>query len=932
MSKLHEVATLGQAIWIDFIKKAFLDSGELQNLIDAGVRGLTSNPAILHAAIIGSTDYDAALQRLVEEGRTVEEIYAALVIDDIQRAADLLRPVYDATDGSDGYVSLEVNPALAHDSKGSVAEARRLFARIDRPNLMIKVPATPAGVVAVRQLIGRGVNVNATLIFSAEQYEAVAQAYIDGLETLLKSGGSLHQVASVASFFVSRIDSAVDKALAETDGAALQGKTAIAVAKATYARFTHIFDGPRWDHLLQYGARVQRPLWASTSTKNLAYPDTLYVDSLIGPDTVNTVPPTTLQYFRDHGTVTRTLDIGLADAEAQLTQIGKHGIDLTTVAQRLLEEGLAAFASAFDALMNGIAARRQELLTGRHHQSAHLGSYQAEVDNALAEMTRANFVPRIWEKDHTVWKPKPTEITDRLGWLRIPGEMLGSVFQLNALRASAREDGYTHAVLLGMGGSSLAPEVFRKTFGVGDGGLDLMVLDSTDPGAVRAVAEAHDPDKTLFVVATKSGGTVETLSFFKYFYNRTLEAVGKGHTGAHFVAITDAQSALEQLARTCDFRVTFLNDPNIGGRYAALSYFGLVAAGLLGVDVERLLSHALTMARSCEAIFDAAKNPGLWLGAILGVLAKAGRDKLTLLLSPPIAGFGDWVEQLIAESTGKEGKGIVPVVGEPLGVPGVYGDDRLFVYMRLAGDPTYDAGIDALEAAGFPVVRLDVPDPYALGKYFFLWELAVAVAGAQLGINPFDQPDVETAKARARAVVASYATEGTLPDEAPTLTEGGIAVYGETAATCAADALEGFLAQAAEGDYIALQAYVQPTQHTDAALLALRTRLRDALKRATTLGYGPRYLHSTGQLHKGGPNTGLFIQLTADDPHDIPIPDAEGAQEAGLTFGVLKAAQAMGDAQALRAAGRRVIRFHLGEDVVGSLRKLTDAVRKAPGE
>jgi transaldolase/glucose-6-phosphate isomerase len=570
--------------------------------------------------------------------------------------------------------------------------------------------------------------------------------------------------------------------------------------------------------------------------------------------------------------------------------------------------------------LHDVAENHGRLLAGWQHQAAGLGSYQAVVDAALTEMREKRVMARIWAHDHTVWKPVPTEITNRLAWLHIAEAMLENIPRLEGLVDDARAAGYTDALLLGMGGSSLAPDVFRMTFGVKEGYLDLAVLDSTDPGAVLAHAERLDPARTLFVVATKSGGTAETLSFFKFFYNRVADAVGVDRAGEHFVAITDPGTQLVSLAERYAFRATFLNDPNIGGRYSALSYFGLVPAALIGMDVPLLLDRALSAACGSESYVSVEDDPGARLGATLGELAKAGRDKVTFVISHAVASFGDWVEQLIAESTGKEGKGLLPVVGEPLGPPEVYGGDRLFVHLRLEGDGTHDAALAALEAAGHPLVRLDLHDPYDLGGQIFLWEIATAVTGHRLGINPFNQPNVEAAKVLARRMIADYAKTGRLPSGKP--------------APLTAEALNEFLAQAQPGDpvtgsgrsYIALQAYVQPTGDTTAALQALRVRLRDQFRMATTVGYGPRFLHSTGQLHKGDAGNGLFIQLTADDPRDAPIPDEAGAPDSSITFGVLKMAQALGDRQALLDAGRRVICFHLGDDVLGGLKVLREAV------
>ena len=902
MTRLNELNQAGQSVWLDYIRRAYIASGELQAIIEAGVTGITSNPSIFEKAIAGSSDYDADIQRLVMTGRGTTGIYEALALDDIGRAADLLRPVYERTAGRDGYVSLEVSPELAHDTAGTIADARRLFAALGRPNVMIKVPATPAGIPAFQTLISEGINVNVTLMFSLAHYEAVAEAYLRGLEARAAAGGDLSRVASVASFFVSRVDSAVDKALAAAGNQQLPGKIAVANAKITYQRFQAIFTGPRWQKLAQAGAQPQRVLWASTSTKNPAYSDTLYVDELIGPHTVNTMPLNTVDAFLDHGTVAETLTAGLDEAQAQLAQLAELGIDLAAITEQLQVAGVDAFATAFRGMLDSVARKRAQIAAAGSPIQAQLGAYQAAVDQALAQMAAADVLKRIEQRDYTVWRDDPAEIRNRLGWLDAPAGMGTTVPRLQALRQTLLAEGYSDVLLLGMGGSSLAPEVFYNIFGGDPAGLRLAVLDSTDPGAVLAQAARLNPATTLFIVATKSGGTVETFSFFKYFYNWTVDALGAEAAGAHFVAITDPGSKLQAVAGQLQFRDTFLADPNVGGRYSALTFFGLLPAALVGVDVAQLLDRA-------QAV---RKDDGATLGAILGALAKAGRDKVTFVTSPALANFGDWVEQLIAESTGKDGTGILPVVGEALGDPAVYGADRLFVYLRLAGADAaqgeHDAALAALAAAGHPVVTIRLHDLYDVGGQFFLWELATAVAGHLLGIQPFDQPNVESAKVLARQMVAAYHELGRLPEDTP--------------APLSSTALRAFLAASRPGDYIALQAYVPPTPATTAALNALRLALRDRLHLATTVGYGPRFLHSTGQLHKGDGNNGLFIQFTADVLQDAPIPDEAGAAASGMSFGVLIQAQALGDGQALRDAGRRVIRFHLGTDVVGGLERL----------
>jgi glucose-6-phosphate isomerase len=642
---------------------------------------------------------------------------------------------------------------------------------------------------------------------------------------------------------------------------------------------------------------------------------------------VNTVPPETLSAFIDHGVVALTVEQGLDEAQAQIARLAQVGIDLHQAGEELQTEGVDKFIKPFDALLKSIEQKREMFASTEYpNYDAHLLTYQNPVDTALGEIERDNVIGRIWNGDHTVWRPQPEEISNRLGWLRVAEELQGQLTEIQAFVDEVRAAGYTQALLLGMGGSSLAPEVFRKTFGVANGYLDLAVLDSTDPGAVLNFDRQLDPAATLYIVSTKSGGTVETLSFFKYFFQRTVDIVGAERAGEHFIAITDPGSTLETLMQQHHVRKIFLNNPDIGGRYSALSHFGLVPAALLGVDLSRLLERAHAMMDGCAPTIPTKENPGAWLGAILGELAKAGRDKVTMVLPHTLASFGDWVEQLIAESTGKDGKGILPVVGEPLGSPEVYGSDRLFVYVHLEGDDTQAAALKTLEDAGHPVVTLNLKDPYDLGGQFFSWELAVAIAGYRMGIHPFDQPNVESAKVLARKMVAAYAESGTLPPQEVLLAEEGITVYGDVQANNLAAALSTFLTSAKPGDYIGIHAYVTPNAETDAQLAALRNRLRNLTKLATTVGYGPRFLHSTGQLHKGDAGNGLFIQLTSDAVEDAPIPDQPGKPESTMSFGILKLAQALGDAEALKQAGRRVLRLHLGTDVLGGLEHILKAM------
>lgn len=558
---------------------------------------------------------------------------------------------------------------------------------------------------------------------------------------------------------------------------------------------------------------------------------------------------------------------------------------------------------------------------------AEINSFQTSVQSGLDDLTTHNVLRRIWQHDHTVWHSDPVEITNRLDWLSIASDMQEEIGAVNQFVSTCRQAGFKTALLLGMGGSSLAPEVFRKTFGVAEGFLDLSVVDSTDPAYILGYTRSLDLSQTLFIVSTKSGGTVETFSFFKYFYNLVAERIQGVEPGAHFIAITDPGSGLVDTANHHGFRHIFLNNPNIGGRYSALSLFGLVPAALIGVDVSLLLGRAIRAMEANGPDINPGESPAAWLGCLLGEAAKAGRDKVTFVPSPALQSFGDWVEQLIAESTGKEGKGILPVIGEPLATPSAYGSDRVFVSLQLAGEsPAHDRSLDLLQKSGHPVIRVTLDDVYDIGAQFFVWELATAIAGQRLGIQPFDQPNVESAKVLAREMVAAYKERGSLPVQDAVLIEDNIIVHAMLSANTVGQALGAFLSQAHPGDYVAVQAYLTPTPEIDQVLRQLQVALRDKTRLATTIGYGPHFLHSTGQLHKGDGGNGLFIQLTADDPQDLPIPDEAGLPHSSMTFGVLKASQALGDGKALTDQNRRLIRFHFNGQTLASIKRLIELI------
>ena len=922
---------LGQSTWLDFIRRNLLTSGELGELVRQGVTGLTSNPTIFEKAISGSTDYDEILAELARGGKPQADIFEALAVEDIRDTADILRSVFDQSGGVDGYASLEVSPHLAHNTKGTIAEGRRLFALLKRPNVMIKVPATREGIPAVRALIAEGINVNVTLIFSLASYEKVIEAYLRGLEELAGRGGDPSKVASVASFFVSRIDTAVDPLLQAKINAGdaalmpLLGTAAVANAQAAYAIFSGAFGAERFAALRAKGARVQRPLWASTSTKNPAYPDTLYVDNLIGPDTVNTMPPATIEAVLDHGSPALTLTADGQKARAALAALAVAGVDMERVADKLLIDGVRSFADSYDAVLASIEGKCAALLNNGAPPQESLADCEETVKDALVTLERNHAVKRIWEHDHTLWKPDPEEIGDRLGWLTVTDVMRRWIDELRSFAGEVRAEGIRHVVLMGMGGSALAPEVYRNTFGCAEGCPEFLMLDSTVPGSVRRVTDAIDPAHTLFIVSSKSGGTIEVLSFYRHFRALVEEAGGDSPAGRSFVAITDASTSLAKMAHEEGFRRVFLNPADVGGRFSALSLFGLLPGVLMGMDVERFLDAADEMRAACQVPLP--NNPGARLGAILGSLPKHGVDKLTLLTSPALESFGLWAEQMIAESLGKEGTGVIPVAGEPVLEHEAYGKDRFFLYIRLEGDDNgaVDAHASALAAAGKPLARLDMNDRYHLGAEMYRWEFATALAGSLLGVHPFNQVNVQAAKDFTNEGLRRYALDGRLPEPPETGTP------------------ESLLKSVSSGDYLALQVYLPQSPRLDAALQRVRLNVAVRHHVATTSGYGPRYLHSTGELHKGGPASGLFIQIVssgqiissgqvasnrqpAGNGHtgdDLPVPGQP------YNFGVLAAAQALGDLQALVEQGRRVARIEVSGDAVANVNALADQVAKA---
>jgi len=945
---LTQLQNFGQSIWLDYIRRDLLKGGELQRLItEDGLRGMTSNPSIFEKAIAGSALYQDFLDTLASRADLdAKGRYELLAIRDIQDAADLLRPVYQSTRKRDGYVSLEVSPYLAHDTNGTIEEARRLWKCVACENVMIKVPGTVEGIPAFRQLIGEGININVTLLFAQQVYEDVAAAFIDGVEKFAASGGDVSKVASVASFFISRIDSLVDALVneqlkKETDAArkaklqGLLGKVAIANGKLTYEAYQRIFSSPRWKALAAKGAQTQRVLWASTSTKNPNYRDVLYVEEMIGLDTVNTIPPATLEAFRDHGKPRPTLTENLDGARKTMADLAGAGIVMKDVTDKLTADGVKLFADAFDALLAAVEKSTKRPSTPQINQQT--TSLPADLDAAvkknLSDWRASGKVRRLWQRDASLWTNE--DEAKWLGWLDITDEQLVDAAKLKALADEVKSGGFSDILLLGMGGSSLCPEVLALTFPQAPGFPRLHILDSTDPAQIRNTENKVDLAKTLFIVSSKSGSTLEPNIYKQYFFERVKGTVGADKAGSRFIAITDPGSKMQLVAERDRFRHIFYGLPSIGGRYSALSNFGMTPAAAMGLDTGKFLQRTKEMVEACKPSAPVEQNPGVMLGLIMGTAAKLGRDKITLITSPGIGDLGAWLEQLIAESTGKLGKGIVPVDREDLGAPDVYGNDRIFAYLSLdaAPDAAQDVKVAALEKVGHPVVRIAVSDTYSLGQEFFRWEIATAVAGSILGINAFNQPDVEASKIVTKQLTSAYESTGSLPQEKPILEEAGFKLFTDdknaaalSQATGSDRSLKNYLrahlGRLGVGDYFAVLAYVEMNAEHESLLQSLRMAVRDRKRVATCLGFGPRFLHSTGQAYKGGPNSGVFLQVTCDDAQDLPVPGQK------YTFGVVKAAQARGDFQVLADRQRRALRVHLGSDLKAGLTRLAELVRQ----
>jgi transaldolase/glucose-6-phosphate isomerase len=844
---------------------------------------------------------------------------------------------------------------------------------------MIKVPATPEGIPAIQALIADGIHVNVTLLFAIDAYEAVHQAYIRGLEERLARGESVSGIASVASFFISRIDAAVglqiETALENEDReerrerlTALMSKVAIANAKLAYARFLETLAGERWKKLEAAGANPQRVLWASTGTKDPALPKTYYVDALIGRHTVNTLPDATLAAFRAEGKVGDALGQDpeplKAEAQAILSELDALGISLKEVTDTLLTKGCSLFSDAFDALLLSVETKRQKLLGASLAQTTYsLGDRAADIEAAEESWHQDGNTRKLWRRVAPLFSD--ADEARWMGWLDLPEAEPEAAIGSPWLREAVRRHKADTVVVIGMGGSSLWPDVLGRALSdvaASESGeathrrtRSLVVLDTTVPDAVESIIEGLTLDQCLFFVSSKSGSTIEPNALFELVYARLVDAIGVETAGEHFVAITDPGSNLEALAKERGFLGVSFGRPDVGGRFSALSPFGMLPAEAMGLDPESLLARARTMSAACAAFVSPEHNPGVRLGLVLGSLAGSGCDKLTLTASPEIESFTDWIEQLVAESTGKAGQGIVPIAGESLGEPSRYGSDRLFVDLAVAGDETTSQRHDkllALEKAGHPVIRIELAEASDLVQEVFRWEMATSVASALLGLNPFDQPDVEAAKIASRELMTQVKGDGGLPIRKADLeienagTGQGPRLFiapalGETAsqagsATDPQALIHALVVSLEANDTFGINAFLADTPETRASLQSIREAVGKARKVATTLDFGPRYLHSTGQLQKGGPNRLAGLQLwqsaearKSDGQENLVIPEFGGHTGDGGDFDTLVQAQAEGDFSVLCDRKRRMLGIDVGANPGATLQKLTEWIQRA---
>lgn len=893
---------IGQSIWLDSISRDMILNNTLSNLIEKyEITGLTSNPTIFENAILNSNTYDESIKIVSKKFKNLDDIAYSLMIEDIQRACDLLKKIFEKTNKNDGYVSIEIPPTI--DETNSIIDcAIKIWEMVDRENLMIKIPATKNGIKAEEELIKRGINVNMTLIFSPQAYKEVVKSYLSALNWRLenKLDGN---VFSVASFFVSRIDTEINKILTElstqnqdiekrNEIIFMRGKAAISVSLITYDIYLKSFFTDEFKKYREAGFKPQKLLWASTSTKDPSLRDTIYMDELCLPNTINTVPQHTIFSFFDHGKI-NTDDISLRINQAYETynRLTNYSINWSEIFDKLLNDGIKKFIDSYKNILNSIEKKIKTLET----EIITMQLFNSSIKKIISEIEKNSFIERLFSKDHTLWKTDPTSakiIKNSLGWINLPKEMINKIDEINQFKKEIINEGFKYVVLLGMGGSSLAAEVILNIFG-NDKKVKLFVLDSTNPDWILRLSQKIEITKTLFIVSSKSGTTLETITHFKYFYN--LIKKKKQKPGKNFIAITDNSTPLQEMAKKYGFRKIFINPSDIGGRFSALSYFGLIPASFTSIDIKSFLK------KSQEALDELkTKNPpSIVLGSFLAASYLNGRDKLTIILPKKLERFGLWIEQLIAESTGKEGKGILPIIDTEVYDISSYSNDRFFVVINLKDFKENEEKIEMLIKNGHPVLRIFLNDIYDIGKEFYRWEIATSLAGYMMKINPFDQPDVQFTKDFTKKILSSPKTEL----KADIITKNWD-VYLANIENEERSLIWSIIKNLKENGYIALCSYLDENEKTLNMLTKIKKLLTERLSIPTISVYGPRYLHSIGQLFKGGKNSGVFIILTSKPKKDIKIIGED------LSFTKICMSQAKGDFLAMKEKGRTCVMIY----------------------
>lgn len=900
--RLHE---FGQSVWLDNIRRGLIKNGQLAKEIERGViRGITSNPSIFCKAIKDSHDYDNALTSMALSCINEEEIFFQLMVEDIRDAADLFRDLYVKSGGNDGFVCLEINPYFAHDACKTIEQAKQIWKAVNRPNLMIKIPATDEILPVITNLTAAGINLNLTLIFSPEKYKKCAYAYIDGLRKRMENGDSLEKIRSVASVFVSRADTKTDTLLIEKGVSSqnLLGKTGIRTAQRIYNISIDIFGDDNFDDIKAAGGKAQRVLWASTSTKNPLYKPTYYVEALVGSDTVTTLTPVTLDSLMKSSNIRPVLPVLDSEIDEFFVSLEKTGINIQDVYLQLEDEGISGFTFDYSEALSSIKSHCK-LIRNR------IGKLNDLLVSAYERFNQESIMRRIFSKDPTVWTYDTTafsEIRNRLGWLDTYKNTEGNIPDYISLRNKLKKEQISKIILLGTEESSLAAEVIAKIFDK-ESDIKLQVVDTTDPVQITEIRKSLDLKETIFIVCSKSGASIEINSLLRYFYEITSDYFGE-NAGKRFIAITDPGSRLETVAEDLGFRQLFLSDPSSGGRFSALTPFGIIPAILIGLDPQRITPKVREMMLNCSPSLPAYRNEGLSLGIFIGAAAEIGKDKLTIISDPSFEPFTIWIEQLIAQSSGKNGKGIIPVINEPQLQGRPYAEDRVFVYIN--SDNSHAAEISQIKKQGHPVYEILIDDQYDLFGEFYRWETAAAAACAILGVNPFDHPDALASKTLTNAKLAEYRENRSLSDMQAVWSDNNIEVF----TNCPSenvfenesynDIITNFIKQADAGkNYIAINAFLPQNEEMLIWLQKLRKTLLECTGCATTIGFGPRFLHTAGQLHKGGANLGYFIQVAADYNEDTAIPDEI------YGFKILERAQALAEIECLRDRERKVIQI-----------------------